>query len=76
MNKDNIDIMAFLNSMQGMQGMQGMQKMSKIKKNKKSSRCTIKEEDNVYIKECDENETDAKDEEVIKNVENIDETKA
>jgi len=52
-----------------------MQKMSKIKKNKKSSRCTIKEEDNVYIKECDENETDTKDEDVIKNIENIEETK-
>ena len=68
MNKDNIDIMAFLSSMQGMQGMQGMQKMSKIKKNKKSSRCTIKEEDNVYIKECDENETDTRVEDVIKNI--------
>ena len=47
MNKDslnNIDIMSFLNSMQG------LQKLSKSKKSKKSSRCTIKEEDNVYIK--------------------------
>jgi hypothetical protein len=55
MNKDNfnnIDIMSFLNSMQSMQSAQ----RTKPKKSKKSSRCTIKEEDNVYINECDENE--------------------
>jgi hypothetical protein len=60
MNKDklndlnSIDIMSFLSSMQNMQSMQSMQKVSKPKKNKKSTRCTIKEEDNVYIKECTE----------------------
>ena len=66
MNKDslnNIDIMSFLNSMQS------LQKMSKTKKSKKSSRCTIKEEDNVYINECDKSDKSTKDEESIKNIE-------
>lgn len=89
MNKDklndlnSIDIMSFLSSMQNMQS---MQKVSKPKKNKKSTRCTIKEEDNVYIKECTEegcedgeeceagakvSDKTLKGDGVIKNVENI-----
>ena len=82
MNKDNfnnIDIMSFLNSMQSMQS---MQRTKSSKKSKKSSRCTIKEEDNVYINECDENEKITKkdtdeeqdgDNEVIKNIEKVEE---
>lgn len=82
MNKDNfnnIDIMSFLNSMQNMQR---MERGKSSKKSKKSSRCTIKEEDNVYINECDENEKITKkdtdeeqdgDNEVIKNIEKVEE---
>ena len=89
MKKDNlndlngIDIMSFLQSMSNMQG--GIPKPKKSKK--KNARCTIKEEDNVYIKECEEDgeeetvegeEGDAakskkKTKDVIKNVDKVEE---